>query len=191
MAGSDQVGSINGIPFYKEDLKLWMYKERADVCQYFYSEYTASPNEGFWSELEEIGGHSPIAKLREQALQSLVEAECLLQLSHANGLIQAKSSLDLRAIRRLTNEDRARKLERGQVIYGPKSYGEHVFQEYVLSNLKIQLADRLSRGELSIPASMLQSTFVPKPASIEELQNTLRHQANVSLGHLFHTISLR
>lgn len=184
---SHVVGAINGKSFTAEDLCYWMKRERSGVYRYFFNTHGVTPTATFWSPSERIAGKCPVEELRKRALRSLVEADCLVQLGHQNDLIDAATSHELHAMRGDVNAAREQMLKKGQVIYGPKSYSNHVFHAYVLSNLKIQLEDLWNSGELMLPETQGQ-----QPASsFDAVVDALSQSAEVTtIEAQFNTIQL-
>ncbi len=99
-------------------------------------------DETFWTT--ERDGQTPAAWLKQRTLKDCVRIKVELGLGKRYGLIPDTSyAAFLKALDR-ENERRRVALARGEPIYGPEQYGEREFFVYVMSNLRLAVANKLA-----------------------------------------------
>lgn len=137
--------SIGGEQITEEEFTLAMNDEKYDVSKYFFKEYGAEVDKDFWTK--DIGSEAPYKKIADNAIDSLLYVHANYELAKENGYI-TDSGYDA-LLERYTkeNEERARKIENNEPVYGLKVFPLDLFIEYEMDALqKIYINEQSTLG---------------------------------------------
>lgn len=139
----ETVALVNGEAVTCDELNFFLQHHRSKVYQHFHKNHGITDLEEFWNPETVFGKESPLGMLKELAIQELIHVKVQLQLARDEGLIRDTSIRGVMNLRPKENLRRAKALQSGRVIYGPREYNGPVFFDYFLSNLVIRLKERL------------------------------------------------
>lgn len=149
-----------------------MEQQVAGVVRHFQTEYGAAYTAGFWQG--SAGGGAPAEYLREATVKELVRCKAQEQLLREGGLWPFDSYEDFLAALEAENARRAGALEAGQVIYGPKAYGEREYYQYLLANGAQELKRAyLRQGRIDANETALKAFFARHPELVNQPYDTV------------------
>ncbi|MBW7453457.1 hypothetical protein ACFOLF_14145 [Paenibacillus sepulcri] len=140
-----QVAAVNGEPIAARELETQMKRLKPDVQNYFRVQYDARINADFWSG--DFNGENPMKILRERALDEAVRRKIELLLAKEHNLVDFSSYKDMLNQLEIENGRRKSAIAKGEVVYGPGAYSESEYYNHIMSNLRLNLKDLLSRSD--------------------------------------------
>ncbi|WP_190276185.1 peptidylprolyl isomerase [Paenibacillus sp. JDR-2] len=147
-SGSEAIATVGGQPISLDEFRLYMDKAKGEVTNYFSVTYGAEDRKDYWTSA--FGGERPIDRLKKQAMKDAVEGKTLQLLAVENGLAESSSFADFTRNWNDNNQSRAKDLKQGKAIYGLGEYDLSQFYFYSISNLKLDLAEKLGERELKV-----------------------------------------
>lgn len=140
------VAYINHEVITVSELKHWMLLEKASVFSYFYRKYRAEDSKNFWTQKQ--GDEVPIEMLKERALEKAKRCKTQQILALEKGIIETASFDDIIKEMEEVNDNRRKKVDRGEPIYGPIQFTSRTYFSHVFDKMVLQLKDELSKHEL-------------------------------------------
>jgi len=145
--GKKVVLQIDDISVSKAELEMAMSKKRTDVILYFGETYRESQfDEAFWTKTYGDNNEKPIDVLKQKAVDEITNNLAVLLCAKEAGIISSVSYEDILEMYAQENEARKEDLEKGEVIYGVTSFEFRDYYDWLLSNCKMQLRNRLSES---------------------------------------------
>jgi hypothetical protein len=145
---------INQEPILIQEYSFFADPNKASVFQYFSEKYHARASSDFWKR--SYGKESPREMLRKLTLEKLVACKVVLGLAKSQGLIEDFSYSAF--LQDLENENKARrkKIDSGQIIYGPVQWDAFTYFYYRQSNLEIALKQKIAMDKAILSESQLK-----------------------------------
>lgn len=153
-AGSEIVACINNAAITKSELKHWMLLEKSNVYNYFFRKFGVQDSDHFWTEKQ--GNEIPLEKLKETALESIKRCKLQQLLALEKGIVITTNFDEIMNDLEKVNVERARKVENGVPIYGPKQFTSRTYFSHVFDKMVISLKNELSKNELKPTNEQLQ-----------------------------------
>ncbi|MDR0600028.1 MAG: hypothetical protein LBG84_08115 [Treponema sp.] len=149
-------GTVNGDPFFQEDLDVYAAELRAGVAANYGREYGVSHmGAAFWDT--KYGDSTPRETLYKLALERLIRNMVLLQEARGRG-VDAPSSY-----RELESERENRNNPGGGMVYGPEELAPAEFNSYRIGGITDELKTILLKNELAPTARQLRGAFDSLP----------------------------
>jgi len=150
--GRKVFGTVNGEPFFYEDIAVFTIELRAAVAAHYWRKYNVS-NMGadFWDTVYD--GSTPREFLNKTALDELVRNMVLIQQARLRGIDTPAAYSDLETERAEWNTPT------GDIIYGPQTLGPAEFNSYRITGITNELKRALLEKELSPTAQQLRAAF--------------------------------
>ncbi|WP_256757060.1 peptidyl-prolyl cis-trans isomerase [Cohnella sp. WQ 127256] len=141
--GSEEIiAAVNGEPITYGEFNLRFVQNRAVVLNYFKNLYNMDYDASFWtrSDNEEV----PIEKWKSLSLEEVVKIKLQQLLAKQNDLVSSVSYEDF--VQSLAVENKRRKQAEllKEVIYGPLQYDEQGYYNYLLSNMRTRMQNKLA-----------------------------------------------
>ncbi|NMO97862.1 hypothetical protein [Paenibacillus lemnae] len=137
------VATVNGEPVSAREVQLQITRLKAEVMNDFSKRGLSAGSPDFWEQTYQ--GEQPRQMLLDRALQETVRRNLEMKLAQEHGLIPFSSYEDFLQAWKEENQRREEAVSRGEVIYGPKSYSENEYYNYLVSNIRIRLKEMLSK----------------------------------------------
>ncbi|MCR5753446.1 MAG: hypothetical protein K6G30_01355 [Acetatifactor sp.] len=135
------IGSVGSIPIYEREVLRECEQNRAIVAQNFMEKYHVQMDEDFWEN--QYDGISPAEELRTSSLQNVIDDKCQQLLALEVGIDTCIDYRDFLKIYGKEKNDRKMKVSKGEAVYGPVSFNEADYWEYYMSNLKIEIINKM------------------------------------------------
>lgn len=164
---SDVVTSVDGYPISQQEFELFLDQTKTDVIRYFKTEHNVSLSNGDWKTV--FGGETPEHVWMERAMEEAVFSKTEQVLAMEKGIVQDISYESCLKKMREENTYRETTVKNGGIIYGLPTYTEKTYYDYVQSNLRIQLKEKLAAEELKVEEAVLKQQY-------EALKDMLFHQ---------------
>ncbi|WP_138755955.1 peptidylprolyl isomerase [Paenibacillus sinopodophylli] len=148
---------VGGLPVTHDEFQLYMAKEKGSVTNYFNVTYGAEDSKNYWTET--FGEERPIDKLRKQAMDEAVKGKTLQLLAMEKGLIEDSSFQSFVRNWGKNNADRANSLDKGEAIFGLGEYDLSQYYFYSLSNIKLDLQEKLGENELKVSEEEVTDSY--------------------------------
>ncbi|WP_373231215.1 peptidyl-prolyl cis-trans isomerase [Cohnella sp.] len=175
--GHDQpIAFVNQEAISQKEFAFFLDQQKASVHDYFKQIFGAGDSPTFWSD--SFGGEVPMNKAKQQAMDQLVKVKVQQIEAKKYGILDDASYDAFLSGLTKENERRSAAIAKGEIIYGPTQYTEHMYYGYVLSNLAIKLKNTLAEKSWKITESELQSYYDqiknkyfrnPEPMTIQRL----------------------
>lgn len=163
---SKVVAWVNQHPISRSEFEHWMLLERAEVHNYFYKTYNEADSEDFWEK--EIDGESPLEMLKERAFEKAVRCKVQQIIALEKGLVKHIDFDQMMEEMKAENLERNNKIERGEVVYGAKSYTRRSYFAHEFDLLTIHLKSELAKDELKASENALQALEKNEDFPLEE-----------------------
>lgn len=159
-AGPKPAGTVNGEPFFQEDLDIYALELRAAVAADYGRRYNL-PGVGakFWDT--PYGGSTPRKTLYKLALEKLVRNMVIIQEARKRGISTPESYHDLEAERQAWNAPT------GEIVYGPEKLGPAEFTSYRLAGITGDLKKALLEKELAPGEAQLRAAYDSLPVELK------------------------
>ncbi|MFC5404382.1 peptidylprolyl isomerase [Cohnella soli] len=152
------VATVNGEPISLAEFNHWVSAERTEVFQYFQIHYgVREETADFWTK--DYEGETPLQSLKKRALDRSVRAKLQQLLARDKGLVRDISYSAFLKQLTLENKRRAAAVKAKEVIYGPLQYTEAAYYDYKLTNLAIELENKLRSSELAFNEEDLRQYY--------------------------------
>lgn len=147
-AGEEPVLTVNGADVSEREFEAAMALERVSVIHEFQTKHGAEYNSDFWDK--SFGGTTPSETLRTRALERCINIKLQQTAAVQVGILKEGDTSYSSFLTMLEEENKRRKeaADSGQIIYGPKNYGEEEFFKYTFNNMVIRLKEKLVETEL-------------------------------------------
>jgi hypothetical protein len=158
--GKKPAGTVNGEPFFKEDLDLYALELRAAVSADYGRRYGLSGmGEQFWDT--KYGNTTPRQTLHTMALNQLIRNMVLIQEARRRGIDAPARYGDLADERENWNA------QGDEIVYGPKKYGPMEYLSSRLTGITGALKTALLKNELSPTENQLRGIFAGLPEGLK------------------------
>lgn len=171
---TEVVAWVDEAPITTSEMNYWMLLKKAEVYRYFYLEYGVNDSDDFWHS--EYEGESTINRLKNLALDASKRCKVQQILAYDRGLIDEMNFDVVIAQMVGENSERAQKLSRGEVIYGPKAFTHRTYFAYQFDKMVIALKEKLAHKELKASHEDLELLKPNAEISVEEYEGFLRRQ---------------
>ena len=169
--GKKAAGTVNGEPFFDEDLAVYSSELRAAVAAHYWRIYNIS-NMGtdFWNT--EYGGVTPNEFLKETALDELVRNMVIIQQARFRGIDTPATYSDLE------NERIEWNASTDEIVYGPQTLDPAEFNNYRITGITNALKTVLLKNELFPTEQQLRTAF-------DNLDDSLKFDHFIATGIRF------
>ena len=155
-------GTINGEPFFQEDLNVYIAEFRAAVAAYYGQKYHLSGIEaGFWDT--RFDGSTPREFLNRLALENLARNMTMIREARARGIDTPHTYSELE------DERAAWNAPTDEIVFGPQTLAPAEYNSYRLTGI----SDALK-------TSLLQNELAPSPEQLAEAFESLPQEYKVS-----------
>ncbi|MDC7288759.1 hypothetical protein NXH76_13200 [Blautia schinkii] len=174
---------VDDIPIYKQELYFAVQDKRLTVRNHIMTENNLQSDEFSW-EKEYKNGQTPLDELTDVVLKQCTYAKLLHEESRKHGLLDSIDYPSINKKRQEENEERAKRKENNQVIYGMITYDEKEYYDYMNSNLELRLTELLSKDgtwehsedELEKIYQDKETYFLQEP--FENVENSVKNLAD-------------
>lgn len=134
---------VNGEKVTIREFKQRMeYDYRAVTIDYFFRNWGAQVDEEFWSK--NFDGVTPREYLTEKTIENCALIKLQTLKMKEMGLINDISYQSFLRDLKTENQRRKENVQKGGIIYGPEQYSENEYFEYVFSNLRKELKEKMA-----------------------------------------------
>jgi hypothetical protein len=153
-------GTVNGEPFFQEDLDVYALELRAAVAANYGRRYNLhGVGAKFWDT--PYDGTTPRETLYKLALEKLVRNMVLIQEARKRGINTPESYHDLEAERQAWNAPSE------EIVYGPEKLGPAEFTSYRLAGITGDLKRALLEKELAPGEAQLRVAYDSLPVELK------------------------
>ncbi len=131
----------------REEYLLHLRREIAMTYNHFYQNYGIENSPNFWTE--PIGNISPLDFLKERTDKKIIKTKIIHALAKEYGVIDSFDFEEFKSDWKKYNNDRSKRHEKGNVIYGSINMDIPSYYHYLLTNLEIQVKEKIIREEFS------------------------------------------
>lgn len=156
--GSGGLGTVNGLPFYAEELVVYADEQRAAVTAQISQQYDL-PGTGpsFWDT--EYDGVTPREVLLDTAMEDLVRSKVIQQECITRGIVAPADFRELEQAMEEENAARQSTAASGGVVYGTESYTLAQYNEYQMTMAIDELKEHLLKNELEPTEQQLRDAY--------------------------------
>lgn len=151
------VAHFGDTPIYAEELAFHLRDEVALVAVYFKTTHGVDLAGKAWRG--RFGGHVPLERLRERALESCRTAKAVQCLAVERGLSEPLSFPGFAASCADLNRFRAEAKTEGRTLYGPLAYDPPQLYKYLMGNMCNRLRDTPGEVDYDRREAMLRSSI--------------------------------
>ncbi|MDQ6422669.1 peptidylprolyl isomerase [Paenibacillus sp. LHD-117] len=152
----EAVLAIGGESVFMDEFMLWANDSVAEVYGYFHERYGAEDNADFWTTA--YGGEIPIERLKEQTLEKLKRIKAEQTMMKRLGVLEGTDYESFLRRFKAENHRRAKALEKGEPVFGPKQLTLNMFFQHEHEGNRIALL-RLLEREWSLTDDALQQKY--------------------------------
>jgi hypothetical protein len=159
--GKQSVGTVNGEPFFQEDVDVYALELRAAVAADYGRRYKLyGVGAKFWDT--KYGGSTPNETLTKLALRDLVRNMVLIQEARRRGIDTPASYHDLETERANWNT------RTDEIVYGPKTLGPAEYNTYRITGIINELKTSLLKKELAPTVDQLRAAYSSLPDELKQ-----------------------
>jgi hypothetical protein len=159
--GLRPAGTVNGEPFFQEDLDVYALELRAAVAADYGRRYNLSGmGAKFWDTA--YGNSTPRETLYNMALERVVRNMVLIQEARQRGIDAPESYRGLEAEREVWNTPS------GEIVYGPKELEPAEFNSYRITGITDDLKTVLLKKELAPTEAQLRAAYDSLPNELKQ-----------------------
>ncbi|GHV89212.1 hypothetical protein AGMMS50267_15720 [Spirochaetia bacterium] len=156
--GRKPAGTVNGEPFFQEDVDVYGAELRAAVAIHYGKLYNLSGmGADFWDTKYSIG--TPREFQYNLALKDLARNMVLIQEARRRGIDAPASYHDLEDERADWNT----RTDEDEIVYGPKELGPAEFNSYRITGIRDELKTALLQKELKPTVAQLRTAWASLP----------------------------
>ena len=153
-------GTINGEPFFTEDLNVYRSELRAAVAAYYGQKYSiSSMGASFWDT--RYDGITPMEHMTNLAINDLKKNMVIIQQARIRGIDTPAAYSDLEEERAAWNAPT------DEIVYGPKTLAPMEFISYRLTGITDALKTELLKNELAPTEAQLRSSYADLPPHLK------------------------
>lgn len=158
LSSGSELGKVNGLPFYAEELLVYADEERAAVTAQISQHYNL-PGTGpsFWDT--EYDGVTPREVLLDTAMEDLVRNKVIQQECITRGIVAPADFRELEQAMEEENAARQSTADSGGVVYGTESYTLAQYNEYQMRMATDDLKEYLLENELAPTEQQLRDAY--------------------------------
>ena len=160
------VASVNDYPVTTSELKYWMMLQRAEVYNYYYTEYGINDSDTFW--VQKINNESPLEKLKDLAFEKAVRCKIQQILAFEKDLVEEINFDRIISGMKEENKRRKQKVENSGVIYGQIEFTERTYFAHEFDKMILKLKPELLKEELIPTEEDLKSMVSNADFSLED-----------------------
>lgn len=164
----ESVFKIEDIEISAEQFEYYISKNRSDIISQ-YQENGEAIDEAFWGR-ETDDGLTVAGLLKEKAKQQCLYDQMLLITAEKKGVAGSTSFEDIQKEMEKENQDRKKKIDNGQIVYGNKSYSMETYMSYYFSNLIYELMRSMEDQELRFTDEELLQYCVSNNKDIHDIE---------------------
>lgn len=177
-SGSAVLGTVNGDPFYRDELLMYAGRHRAGISARYSREYDLpGTGEHFWTT--EYGGTLPVDALLDAALQELVQEKVTQQECVRRGIVAPLDFLSVEQSLQAENENRQSTLAAGGHVFGTTQYTLDQYSDYLMTMAEDDLKASLLEGEDAPGEQQLRAAF-------DSLDEGLKRKDFSAAGYAFY-----
>lgn len=167
-AKEEAVFRIEDTEISTEQFNYYISKNRSDIISQ-YQENAELIDEAFWARKAD-GEATTADVLKEKAKQECLYDQMLLIIAQKKGIADSHSFEDIRKDMEEENQERKRKIENGQIVYGNKSYSVETYMSYYFSNLIHELMKKMEDQELKFTDEELMQYCLSHNKDVENIE---------------------
>lgn len=165
---------VDDAPITLSEMNYWMLLNKAKVHRHFYMTYGVNDSDDFWAS--SYGEESPLEMLKSLALQDAKRCKVQQLLACEKGLIVELNFDSMVASMPRANQKRSEKVERGEVIYGPKQFTIRTYFSYLNDKMVFKLKEQLVKQELAPTREELEALKPSPETSVDQYKGFLSMQ---------------
>lgn len=156
-----ELGKVNGIPFNELELQMEVRKLRAEVFAEWSKSNPRQISTGFWESEHMENGSLLVEELQRRALNKVIRRMVEQTLLVEKGLVTKESLIYADSHKKwmVNNYDREIAKSRETTIYGPITFEESQYREYLFFNQVIQLKDIMDGQEIETDSLSLTKYY--------------------------------
>lgn len=171
---------INGQRVSDEEYIQTINEKQYDVTVYFKENYDAQVDAGFWEK--SFDGEVPYKKLADETVEELKYRHAIFDIAKEKGYINDADYDSLKQQMEEENQERERKKEKGEPIYGLTQYTMDLYLEYQMSSIKEQYCNDETNKDMEVSEEELREYYNSrewlvgeegKKAEFEEIRSVL------------------
>lgn len=140
----EEVAAVGGYAITEREVAFHMGRLKPAVQNEFRVKYQVTLGRADWTK--PVGDITPIAFLRERALEQAVRDKAVFALARTHGLLETADFAGLTAKMEAENRERKAAVQRGEVVYGLVRFTLEPYYAHVLASLKTELKRKLSEN---------------------------------------------
>ncbi|WP_099518387.1 peptidylprolyl isomerase [Paenibacillus sp. BIHB 4019] len=179
--GAEILLEVGGLPVTEAEFLLYMEKEKGAVTNYFNVTYGAEDSESYWTET--FGEERPIDKLKQQAMDEAVKGKTLQLLAVEQGLVADSSFRSFVERWEKNNAERGESKDQGKAIFGLAQYDLSQYYFYSLSQLRLDLEEKLGEGALMVTKDEVKDRYQFHAAKFENQTQITFNELSVSYSN--------
>jgi hypothetical protein len=158
--GRQPAGTVNGEPFFLEEIDVYGADLRAAVAADYGRRYKLSGvGAKFWDT--EYDGVTPRETLTRIAVKNLARNMVLIQEARKRGIDAPAKYHDLEAEREIWNTPS------DEIVYGPKQLGPAEYNSYRITGITTELKTALLKKELAPTEAQLRAAYASLPEGVK------------------------
>lgn len=166
---SEYVFKIDGYEIGQKQFDFYIEENRSNIINEYQNEQELI-NNSFW-EKEVSKGCTVLDKLKEAAQKQCVYEHMVLLMAKEKGLIKSISFEEIEESLEVENKRRDTAIQKGEVIYGNKSYNMNTYMNYYLSNLTRELIRIMEERELKYTEEELRQYCIENGKDVDDLED--------------------
>ncbi|MEK0314661.1 peptidylprolyl isomerase [Cohnella sp. 56] len=163
--------TVNGEPLQVGELRLMMSRTRSALAARFQEQAGA---DGDVFSRREVGGEQPLEVWKQAALKALVRAKVEQLAAVREGVLDAAGYSVFLDRLAAENRERAAAFAHGKVVYGPTSFTEDTYFDYVLTNADERLKEKLASGSLAVSEREVRAYYEARKAELYRQEDRIR-----------------
>ncbi|WP_145021022.1 hypothetical protein [Paenibacillus sp. Y412MC10] len=138
---AEVIATVNGVPVHINEFRRAITANKAGVISYFYEKYGAEPSPAFWTT--SYGGQIPLEMIKQRALETSVNIKIQQIIAQEQGVLRDIDEDSFIQSLERENKRRQKAIRDHQVVFGPASYSEDAYFEYVMTNAIVSVKNHL------------------------------------------------
>lgn len=132
-------------------------KNLAFTYNHFFLDYGLENSKEFWETTVE--GITPLDYIKTKTENQLIETRAILKLAKENNIINQFNFKNFKSQWQNFNKSRIQKKSNGQIIYGAISIDMFSYYNYLISNIKLRLKEKLAKTQFKIDEKLLKEYY--------------------------------
>jgi hypothetical protein len=148
---------IDGHEIKWEQYLFHLKKNIAFTYNHFYLNFGLENSNKFWETT--IDGITPLDYIKTKTENQLMETRAILKLAKENNIINHFNFENFKILWHDYNKSRTQKNSNGQIIYGAITIDMFSYHNYLISNIKLRLKEKLAKTQFKIEGKLLKEYY--------------------------------